>query len=119
MGCNAKRSTGRGSSGRNCVERVRANSAAERTEAPIAQRFHTPPPEPASANPGVAPWRKPGFARAFENSRASVNRSAGSFSRALRIAASTLSGIDFRTVVADTGSPWMILPSTACAVLPG
>ena len=33
--------------------------------------------------------------------------------------APTLWDIDFRTAVAETGTPWMIFPSTAWAVVPG
>ena len=44
---------------------------------------------------------------------AGVHRAAGSFSRALRTAASTLAGIDGRCSVAATVLPAMLLPSTA------
>ena len=47
-----------------------------------------------------------------------MKRSAGSFSRAFLIAASTFAVTDGRCSVADTGSPAMLLPRITCAVLP-
>ncbi|MDA0313455.1 MAG: hypothetical protein O2992_15270, partial [Gemmatimonadetes bacterium] len=79
--------------------------AAATEDAPIAMPFHFP----LAAGPvsrGLSPCLYEGSASALANACAPVNRSAGSFSRAFRMAASTLKGIDLRTAVADTGTPW-------------
>ena len=114
-----KRTTGpAGASGSNRTDDAKKPVEITATAlAAIASRFHGPASEEA-LTPAASPWRKPGSAKALANSCAEANRSAGSFSRAFRTAASTFAGTDERSSVTDTGLPPMILPSTAWAVLP-
>ena len=102
---------------------TRARAAREPTatrEVAAATARHRVPAAPARAAVAPSsPCRNAGSASALAKPSELVKRSAGIFSSARRIAASTLAGIDLRTAVADTGAPWMILPSTAWAVLPG
>ena len=67
---------------------------------PMLSRFHGPEaaPTPAAAS---SPYRKCSSPSALTNSCADVNRSAGTFSSALRMAASTLAGTELRCFVAD------------------
>ncbi len=70
-------------------------------------------PEPAAAPVAASPCLNAGSASARANSCALVNRSAGSFSSAFRMAASTLAGTVDRLVLAATNLPAMICPRTA------
>ena len=95
-----------------CVA-LQPNSAAKTTAAavaPIDTLFH------GLATPAAAvdtPWRNDASPSAFAKSFAALKRSAGSFSSALRIAASTFAGIDLRSSAGETGPPEMIFPRTA------
>ena len=72
-------------------------------------RFHGRSAGPASTSPCL----KPVSASAFENFCASENRSAGSFSCAFRIAASTCAGIEGRDSVGARASSVRIFARTA------
>ena len=71
---------------------------------PTASRFHGPAPS-AAPTAASSPCRNPESPKALANSCADVNRSAGSFSSAFLIAASTLVGTDVRSSVADASLP--------------
>ena len=79
---------------------------------PTVSRFHGLALAPAMPAKG-SPYRKCSSLSALPKSCADLNRSAGSFSKAFRTAASTFAGMEARCLTADTGSPAMILPSTA------
>ena len=93
-----------------------ATATTAMTDARPATGFHTSEPDPWAA--ARSPWRNAGSPSPRANSAAEVNRSAGSRSSALRTAASTLAGMDGRSFAGETGSPEMIFPNTAWAVLP-
>ena len=80
--------------------------------------FHSPRDPPTTPLPSSDPCRNAGSASARENSAALANRSAGTFSSARAMVASTFAGIDGRSAEAAVGFPLMIFPRIACAVLP-
>ena len=112
-----KRSTGLGGGALKIIHASAVAMARVPAPRPAATRCHSPTPV-ATSVPANSPCRKPGSASALAKSCAPVNRSAGSFSRAFLIAASTFAGTASLISVAETGAPAMIFPSTACAVLP-